>query len=334
MGELFSLLLYSFQQLGVMLGVGAETVLLLSYLLSMRDGVIDKKEDGFARAVGKVLDTGLFMIIGSGLLIATTHFLAREYEVIFAPIFLFKWVLIGVVFLCAIFIQNKILSPGKGEALAGATWYALFIVHILAPITTWVNLGILYVMWVAGFSLCWWGLTKFTRKNVGTLASGGAPQHDGARIEQFSSKKIEYPIEAKSAKVISPPVHISPPIKKVEPPPPPPPPPKPVPPPPPPPPKPIPPPPPPPPKPLPPPPKPVFTLPTVHSEIAPAKTFEKLPLQKDPLKPEPVAIVPVQPVVAQPIIKDRGDSPFLPNFHVMPKTPEDVEKHKAEVTVK
>ena len=62
-GEMVALVLYGFQQFGVMLGVGAETILLIVYLMSLRDGVVEPKEVQFARAIRKTLYIGLCIII-------------------------------------------------------------------------------------------------------------------------------------------------------------------------------------------------------------------------------------------------------------------------------
>jgi hypothetical protein len=50
------------------------------------------------------------------------------------------------------------------EGLLGGTWCALFLVHILAPVTSWVNLFILWAVLLLGFNLIWYILVLFRRE--------------------------------------------------------------------------------------------------------------------------------------------------------------------------
>jgi hypothetical protein len=149
------LLLYCIQQAGVMLGVGSETIILVAYLMAMRDGVIDAKEAQFFRAVKRVLSFGLFLILISGGVITAGHILMGQWSIIFSAPYLFKWILIGLIYLINFGIRSSALSEGLGQGLAGATWSALFVVHILAPIVTWGMMLVLYFLWLVGFFICW-----------------------------------------------------------------------------------------------------------------------------------------------------------------------------------
>src|SRR3989344_7106254 len=133
-GELFPLGLYLVQQLGVMLGVGASSVLLVTYLVSMRDGVVEPAEAHFAKVVGHVLEIGLICIVLSGAVITAMHAAAEDYSIISSPAYFFKWILIAAV--CAALVLRK-AKPFSGlvwQGFIGATWYALFILHTIAPI--------------------------------------------------------------------------------------------------------------------------------------------------------------------------------------------------------
>ncbi|MEK7612954.1 MAG: hypothetical protein AAB449_02300 [Patescibacteria group bacterium] len=308
--ELISLLLYSLQQLGVMLGVGAETIMLLAYLISMRDGTVDKTEDRFSHAVGRVLDAGLILIIVSGIGVVTTHFIAREYAILFAPVFMFKWVLIGIIVLSTVLIQNKIFSQARLEMLAGGTWYAIFIVHILAPITTWSNLILLYAVWILGFSLCWYGLTRFTRESSVEAAKPLPHQVPPPVIKKVSSPPLPSVALAKEGPKPIPP----PPPKLVSPPP-----------------KPIPP--PPPPKPIAPLPKPVPPLQPARAPIVAPAALSSGPKLVPPLEHFTSAGVSAPVPAPAPQPKKPDESPFLPSIRIMPKTVEDVEKHKRATMV-
>jgi len=159
--DVLNLIFYCAQQLGVALGVGAETIMLVAYLQAARDGVIDAKEAQFMRATRGVLFTALALIIVSGFGITALHVLAAQSATIFTPAYLFKWLLILVVLLLTAF--RKLVPQKYDEALLGGSWYALFVVHILAPVTTWTNLLEWWAIWMVGFALCWTALTLIIR---------------------------------------------------------------------------------------------------------------------------------------------------------------------------
>lgn len=149
------LLLYSTQQLGVMLAVGAQTIVLVAYLLSIRDGIFDSQEERFGHAVKKVLFVGIIFILISGAAITALEFFAGHEALVFAPAYLFKICLIGVLVFFSLVLRGNSLPEGVLEGLVGGTWYALFVVHILAPVAAWNQLIILYVVWIIGFMACW-----------------------------------------------------------------------------------------------------------------------------------------------------------------------------------
>ncbi len=148
---------YIVQQLGVALGIGAETVFLAVFLIMMRDdGVVDDQEKRFAKSIHHVLLTAIFFIILSGAAIIATQYLSTgSISSMLQPVVLFKWALIGVVFLFALFSRGASLVAGIFEGIAGTTWYALFLVHIIAPALTWTMFGELYGVWLAIFMVCW-----------------------------------------------------------------------------------------------------------------------------------------------------------------------------------
>ena len=158
-GEVVALVLYSFQQFGIMLGVGAETIILVVFLVSLRDGAVEPKEAQFARAIRKTLYVGLGIIIFSGVGITVYHALLGQIGIILQPAFLFKWLLVSLVLLAALARpRSSAFSHILFEGAVGGTWYALFLVHILAPVTTWPILLGLYGLWLLGFEAFWWAL--------------------------------------------------------------------------------------------------------------------------------------------------------------------------------
>lgn len=169
--ELVRLVLYATQQLGVTLAVGAQTIVLLAYLIAMRDRVVEAKEAQFARAARAVLFSGLGLVILSGLGIAALHYIGAEFSILLAPAFLFKWILVVAVLLFGLGIGAGWVWQWVGEGIVGGTWYALFLVHILAPVTSWETLGVLYAGWLGAFFLIWTALVFGTRERVTTIAT-------------------------------------------------------------------------------------------------------------------------------------------------------------------
>jgi hypothetical protein len=291
--DVISLILYCAQQLGVTLGVGAQTIMLVAYLSAMRDGVVDNQEAQFARAVRAVLNSGLVLVIVSGIGITVWHILAHSMvpetgqPVVLTEAFLFKWALVlGVL----AFTVLKSLPQNIMQGLAGGSWYALFVVHILAPVASWANLLTLYAVWMLGFGFCWTVLV-FTTKDKSRRSEVGTPTKASGKIEQKAPPSPAFkPLPPAPKPVVPPPA------------------PKPIPPPPPPPPT--------PPKPAPPP----LSPPVV--KIMPPPPAGGLPMpEKHILQTLP------QPDASKPAVAPAQEqNPWLPAIRVMPKTQVDAEK--------
>src|SRR3989344_2595602 len=171
MGEFLYFGIYVFQQLGIMLGVGAQTVLLCTHLLNIHRNEPDAPHASYAAAARKSLSAGFFLVVISGLAAVAVHMLGGNTAVLFAPAFLFKWLLI-VLALGIFLLQNRLSHWSDVVAwLAGGTWYALFLVHTLAPVTSWFNLAALYGAWLAAFGITWTLFVFIMRKT----AHGAAP---------------------------------------------------------------------------------------------------------------------------------------------------------------
>jgi len=153
--ELWTLLFYFVQQLGVMLAVGGEVIVLVAYLRAIRDTNISETEASFARAVRHVVFVGLVCIIISGIAITYIHIAINQATTIFEPAYIFKWTLIGVLLLVALLHRRVTISTNIAEGLIGGTWLALFFLHVLAPVTSWSMLGRVYVLWIVCFMFFW-----------------------------------------------------------------------------------------------------------------------------------------------------------------------------------
>lgn len=160
------------QMLGISLGIGAQTVMLIAYLSSARDGVIDRAEAQFARAVRWIMGAGLFLILVSGVVSIIIDVAQLNAAVFAQPAYIFKWMLIASVFGLSFLPLQNVTAEGAGEGIAGGTWYALFVVHVLAPVASWINLFTLYVVWMIGFYLCWAVLRAMTVQKEGAWSTG------------------------------------------------------------------------------------------------------------------------------------------------------------------
>lgn len=152
-GGLLYFALYVSQQFGVMLGVGAQTVLLCAHLVAVHRGEQETLQNVFAKAARNAQLGGLVIMVLSGFGAVALHAAAGSLATVIAPVFLFKWLLIfaaTVLFLVQLrFVGNVALG------LAGGTWYALFLVHTLAPNIGWVGLLSLYGAWMVAFFAVW-----------------------------------------------------------------------------------------------------------------------------------------------------------------------------------
>ena len=163
MGEFLYFLIYVAQQLGIMLGVGAQTVLLCAHLIAVHHGEQESPHAAYAQAARKALGAGFFLIIASGFSAVVLHILNGQADVILSPAFLFKWALI-IMLLAAFFLQSRLLQWANFYyAFTGTTWYALFLVHSLGPVTSWGSLWVLYILWAILFTLVWWGFVALMR---------------------------------------------------------------------------------------------------------------------------------------------------------------------------
>lgn len=161
-----------------MLGVGAQTVLLCTHLLQLHRGEPELLHASYAEAARKALSVGFFLIIFSGAGAVLLHVGGENAAVLLAPAFLFKWLLI-LLALAAFWLHNRLSGWSNVVAgFAGGTWYGIFLVHSLAPVTDWFSLGALYIVWLTLFGLCW-GIFVLIMRKAGAPAA--APVHTTAK---------------------------------------------------------------------------------------------------------------------------------------------------------
>jgi len=181
--DLLTLLLYLAQQLGMMLGFGSEIILLFTYLSGRRDGIISQTEYHVARSIYRVLIVSLICIIVSGIGITALYVLANNTSILFAPAFIFKWLLLCLAVLFAFLLKGSHLWNHTLEGLAGATWGVLFLVHIFAPVTTLSFLLEFYAVWTVVF-LGIWQLAHFAFRGTPSVQKNTTPVQPSTVPEQ------------------------------------------------------------------------------------------------------------------------------------------------------
>lgn len=308
-----SLVIALAQELGIIAGVGGLTVTLVGHLLSLH-ARHNETTRGYVRAAYHVRALALVIIILSGGAAMLVHFGTGTPEVIVAPAYLFKWMLIALLTLLH-FTEWKVsgVKQDAVEGFEGANWYALFIVHTLAPVSNWAFILMLYAGWLATFGVIWTAFVYLMRRQSTIAPKAAAPVPPPKPPE--SPKPALAPVPPPAAA----------PAPKPVPPPPPPPAPKPV--------------------PVPAAPKieihPNHTMLPVVAELdLPAPKAATLPLAPvpapNPVPPAPtkVEIVPESQSKPAPMPDMDIDARTLPALHVMPKRPEDIDASRRGPVVK
>jgi len=153
-----------------MLGVGAQTVLAVSYAVGRRTNTLEKREETLGPAAMRILLFGLVCIVLSGLAITYIHIATGQSVVVHTPAYLYKWILIGIVGVLALVMWRHPLTHFMWEGVASAHWYAIFILHVVAPLTTWTDLLVVYVLFVLGFMLMWYAVIHLVARPVSVQA--------------------------------------------------------------------------------------------------------------------------------------------------------------------
>jgi hypothetical protein len=170
-GELLWLCILLLQSLGIMLGVGAQSILLCAHLVSLHRHEAESAEDPFARAIRAAQGVSLPLIIISGAAAVVLHLSSGQAAVLAEPSFLFKWIVIALVLGLFLWQGGRQFS-GVRMGITGGVWYALFMLHSLGPVTTWESLVVMFALWMVFFGLVWAGFVAVLR---GVHATASAP---------------------------------------------------------------------------------------------------------------------------------------------------------------
>lgn len=113
------------QASSIALGVGSSTVVIVSFLVALSDGVIDTSERRMLGVIYWSLRTAMAGIV------LTTGYISLARPTFLDPVETFLWILVLVLFVNAFLMTKHWISSKIGPALQAATWYTLgFLVTI------------------------------------------------------------------------------------------------------------------------------------------------------------------------------------------------------------
>lgn len=154
------------QEISIIVGVGALTITLIGHLLALHARQ-NETARGYVRAAHQLRALALAVIIVSGAGSVLVHLNTGTLGILAVPAFIFKWSI--VIFLTALHFMEWKVSGWKRditEGFEGANWYALLLVHTLAPMAPWDTILALYGGWLAAFGLVWAAFVRFMRRQT------------------------------------------------------------------------------------------------------------------------------------------------------------------------
>lgn len=198
MVELLDIILWLAQEAGVLLAVGAALAVMGGYAFAMRDGTVSEREARYSKNSHRAIDFGLALIILSGLIITFLHVSLGQSEIVFEPIFLFKWLLIAGLTLAYILERKKPYGSMLTEGALGGAWVALFLVHTVAPLLGWGMLLGLFAIEVGVFVGAWMLL-------MGAITKPSPIEQQKKAIIEPAQPKVQ-PVPPPMSKIAPPPV--------------------------------------------------------------------------------------------------------------------------------
>jgi hypothetical protein len=308
-GELFSLIVSLVQEVSIVAGVGALTVTLVGHLLSLHAHQSEGTR-GYVRAARHIRALALIGIIVSGGAAVLIHFASGTPAVLVVPAFLFKWVLIALL-TAFYFAEWRATGVAQDaiEGFEGANWYALIIVHTVAPVVGWLFLLKLYAGWLITFGVLWAVFVWLMRGQSTLKPAAQKPAPAAAPIQKPVPPPAAKPVAAPLPK---PPVPAPKPAASLA-------------------------------------RKPIEVhpnhsmLPMVAKLDLPAPDKAPLPPAPMPMQPPPAPKPAAPPLAPPPVPEAKKEAPMpaldadagsLPALHVMPRRPEDIGSSKRGPVVK
>ncbi len=152
--EIWSSILYILQQVGMIIAVGAGGLFSILYLLYAKDRDINENEAKVAHIVRFISLFGLIIVTLSGIGATYIHIKYAQTDILYAPAFIGKWILIAQLFFLILWHKSMVVRSAVVVGVQTSTWLLLFIIHLIAPETSWLTLLSTYlVLFIISFGI-------------------------------------------------------------------------------------------------------------------------------------------------------------------------------------
>ncbi len=169
--DVASLAVFVLQQLGIVLGVGAEAIIAYvaaaHYIGSHQGHQPDFHRQSLARSARHVQAGALLLIVLSGVAAIGIHLNGENVQALVESAFIYKWLLIALV-TAVFFIDPHIPSryTWTARGFAGVSWASLCILHVVAPIVSWWIIALAHILFVAIWMALWQGVARLAHPPV------------------------------------------------------------------------------------------------------------------------------------------------------------------------
>jgi hypothetical protein len=189
---LFSIGISLTHSIGITLGVGASTFAILLFLRALSDGVIDASERHLLGAVYMVLRIAMVLIALPLIILSGIWIYQGAGQLLLSPIFLIEWTILAVIVINAILMTKKKMPMWLGPAIAGGSWYSMFLVVEL-PLGQ-IAYPLLIVYYIAFVLLFFAAYTMLRKRYAPKLHTGGSP----AAHSEHTASEMSAPRAAES----------------------------------------------------------------------------------------------------------------------------------------
>lgn len=163
--DVASLAVFVLQQLGIVLGVGAEAIIVYvaaaHYIGAHQGQQPDFHRQSLARSARHVQAGALLLIALSGAAAIGIHLNGENIQALAESAFIYKWILIAIV-TSAFFIDPYIPSryTWTARGFVAVSWASLCILHVVAPIVPWWIIALAHILFVAVWMVLWQGVAR------------------------------------------------------------------------------------------------------------------------------------------------------------------------------
>ncbi|MCC7500320.1 hypothetical protein IT396_00745 [Candidatus Nomurabacteria bacterium] len=169
--DVASLAVFVLQQLGIVLGVGAEAIIVYvaaaHYIGAHHGQLPDFHRQSLARSARHVQVGALLLIALSGAAAIGIHLNGENIQALAESAFIYKWILIAIVtgaFFIDPYIPFRYTWTARG--FAAVSWASLCILHVVAPIVPWWVIALAHILFVAIWMALWQGVARLAHPPV------------------------------------------------------------------------------------------------------------------------------------------------------------------------